>query len=110
MPWRQVMPRERFIYNYSPKFHLQAGIRRGYAAQSKIFLHGHEHCSCHRSKHPDSVTWFLQHSDSEHGLYPVPYTNESLLLDQLREQLPSLRPGFVVYVSDTLSYGQIRDA
>ncbi len=100
------MPWERYSDDDRP----QAGRRRGYAVHSQIFLHGHEHCSCHRSKHPDSVTWFLQHSDSEHGSYPVHGDNYGLLIAQLREQLRDPSPGFVVYVSDTLSYGQIRDA
>ena len=35
------------------------------------------------------------------------YHNEGFLSAQLREQLPFLRPGFVVYMSDNVSYGQI---
>ena len=111
MSWRQVMPWESFEYDYSP----QGGTRRGYAVQSQIFLHGHDNCAFHRSEHPDNVTWFLQHSDSEHGFYPMNYTNTNnrIWLAQLREQMPSLRPGFVVHVNDhseifCLSYGHIR--
>jgi hypothetical protein len=104
MSWRQVLPDERFEYNYCP----HAGIWRGYAVESLIYLHGHEHCSCHRSKHPDNVTWFLQHIDFEHGTYPMHHSHSWLVIAQLREQLPSLRLGFVVHVDLTVSYGQIR--
>ena len=106
MSWRQVMPWEQFRYDYCP----QGGVRRGYAVQSQIFVHGHEDCSCHRSKHPDDVTWFLQHIDAVHGLYPLHHSQQSIVLAQLQEQLPSLRPGFVVRLSECLSYGEINVA
>ena len=99
------MPWERYSDDDRP----QAGLRKGYAVHSQIFLDGHENCSCHRSAHPDNVTWFLQHSDSEHGLYPMHYTTaHRIWLTQLREHMPSLRPGFVVHLNDHVLCGQIR--
>ena len=103
MSWRQVLPHERFEYDYRPR----AGILRGYAVSSLIFLHGHEFCGCYRSAHPDTVTWFLQHNDEEHGIYPMHDSYDGIMLARLHEQLPALRPGFIVQVDASASYGQI---
>jgi hypothetical protein len=104
MSWRRVLPEELFAHHYSPN----AGIGRGYAVDSQFFLDGHENCECHRAEEPDKVTWFLQHNDAEHGSYPVDSdTMIDSLIKQLHEQLPSLRNGFVVHVTETTSYGRI---
>ena len=75
---------------------------------SQICFDGHQNCSCYRSKEPEDVTWFLQHNDAEHGIYPVDFeTMNDSLMKQLRKQLPSLKPGLVVHVTSTISYGRI---
>ena len=104
MSWRRILPDEIFEHQYSPN----SGIARGYAGDSQIFLDGHQNCECHRAEEPDKVTWFLQHNDAEHGSYPVDSdTMIDSLIKQLHEQLPSLRNGFVVHVTETTSYGRI---
>jgi hypothetical protein len=104
MSWRRVLPDEHFAYQYSPKPGI-GRIGRGYAVDSKICLDGHQNCSCLRSKELEDVTWFLQHNDAEHGIYPVySKTMNDSLIKQLREQLSSLRPGVVVHVTSKLSY------
>ena len=77
MSWRRVLPDEHFAHQYSPN----SGIGRGYAVDSQICLDGHQNCSCHRSKEPEDMTWFLQHNDAEHGIYPVDFEtmNDSLM-------------------------------
>jgi hypothetical protein len=104
MSWRRVLPDELFEHQYSPN----SGMARGYAVASRIYFDGHQNCLCDRAKKPEEVTWFLQHNDAEHGIYPVHFeTMNDSLMKQLRKQLPSLKPGLVVHVTSTISYGRI---
>jgi hypothetical protein len=89
-------------------------FERGYAVEILIFLRGHDGCSCDRATEPDRVTWFLEHHNSEHGHYPLrsSYINghisHDVIIAQLRDQLPSMSPGWIVQqLPSTVSYGRI---
>ncbi len=102
--WRRLAASEGFDHDHRPF----AGNRRGYLATSEIFLAGHENCGCYRSSHAEQVHWFLPHSDAEHGRYPLHIARQGIVLLQLREQMPHMRPGFIVKLDAYLSYGELR--
>ena len=105
MMWRRLGDRESFKKNYEPN----AGNRRGYLVCAEVMLAGHGNCGCYRGHHPQEIYWFLQHSDVEHGYYPVHHSKYGLMEKQLWEQLPGLQRGvdFVVCAHKQPSYGAL---
>ena len=75
---------------------------------SHIFFDGHENCGCYRMWNSEEVYWFLPHSDAEHGEYPLHYTSYPVIMTQLREQLPRMRPGWIVKLDAEPLYGELR--
>ena len=102
--WRRLMHDEEFAYNYLP----HAGNKRGYAVTTVVLLFGHENCGCWRCRNPERVTWFLPHSEPQHGRYPMPVRSQEFWYRILMEQLLSIRPGFILH-KGPLSYGALRD-
>ena len=96
---------EMFNHNYEPN----AANRRGYLVCAEVMLGGHKTCGCYREHHPQEICWFLQHSDAEHGVYPVHFTKHARMKAQLWEQLPGLQRGldFVVVAGNDPSYGAL---
>ena len=102
--WRLLEVHEEFEFDYQP----QAGNRRGYAVTIWVLLFGHENCGGMRSCTPEQLVMFLPHSDEHHGKYPMPYAVLGKMWHyQLCEDLPRLRPGNILRVSD-MSYGALR--
>ena len=77
---------------------------KGYMVMTQILLAGHENCGCQRSTHPEVVKWFLPHTDAEHGVFPMRCERQDHEMTRLREQLPSVRPGWIIEISGAPSY------
>ena len=101
--WRRLEDTESFRHDYQP----YAGDRRGYTIDTKVLMFGHENCGCYLSHTPVKVDWFLPHSDEYHGSYPMHYTRKDPWIQILRSKVSRERPGWIVYMSNFLSYGAI---
>ena len=100
--WRRVQSDERFIYG----FH-DSARNRGYVIQSFVLLNNHETCCCILSKTPVRIEWFLPHSFEWHGQYPVHYTREDELREQLIREKLWLEIGVCMELFPLISYGNL---
>ena len=100
--WRRIQNNERFIYGYYP-----STPNTGYSAETFILLRNHETCNCMLSKKPVKIQWFLPHNFEQHGQYPMPYSKEQDLIDQLKQEKPWLDIGFCVRLFSVISYGNL---
>ena len=102
--WQRLAQQDRFAYG----FNTSPNGRQGYIISTKILLWGHETCGCLRHQVPDKIQWFLEHRDGIHGRFPLHCRHYDQLREDLRQQLPALRPGWVVSVDEgDVSYGSV---
>ena len=101
--WRRIQNNERFIYGDFEG----TPITRGYIAETFVLLHNHQTCNCTLSTTPVRIQWFLPHNIEQHGRFPMPYTKEQEISDQLKREKPWLDIGFCVRLSPMISYGHL---
>ena len=132
MVWRALRPDEYWDYDdeNDPDFFpegIRDGPNQGYAVNSLIFFDGHKNCECDRAQYAERVTWFLQHNQEfpldilsgRHGYFPLDFMSgrhrtqdlqdiaHASLIAQLRDQLGSLRNGFIVQLDKRVMFGEI---
>jgi hypothetical protein len=127
MAWRALRPEEHwdwededeYVSGLWPPGWFFDGPDKGYAVDSLIFLYGHQNCECHREQHAERVTWFLQHDEEYHGMFPMDFLTyqhmsqngrdiaHARLIAQLRDQIGSLRNGFIVQLDNIVMFGEI---